>query len=97
MTRKEFEACCEKNKDEGDEFERIKNPPTKRQDLCGMILLDRLDPDTDDIVSMADCEELCLGADVSAVVKASTEADVIALLRCGIWFDKERDCFFRNV
>ncbi|MDO8640460.1 MAG: hypothetical protein Q7R33_02860 [Nitrosarchaeum sp.] len=76
---------------ESHKFERIENPPSKRPDLCAFLLLDKLVPGKFDIVSAAEHDEIYLDCDVNKLAEKATEADVVYLVRCGVWYDSETD------
>jgi hypothetical protein len=88
MTVDEMEALFEKFAEElpWDEFKNIKDKPHNRPDIAGMIILDRLNPDTIDMVSAAEHDEIWLDADPEAVAANATEADIRLLVACGVKF-----------
>ena len=73
-------------------FERIKDPPSKRPDLCAFILLDKLFPPdkNTDIIAGAAHDEIYLDVDSEQVEKL-TEEQIIYLLRCGVNYDSDTD------
>lgn len=78
--------------DEYLKFEHMLNPQSKRPDLCAFILLDRLLPDTKDIVAAAEHDEIFLGVDVDDVNRVITDDQLLTLVRCGVRYDGSYDC-----
>jgi len=77
-------------------FKRIENPSSAAQDLCAFLLLDRLCPGSTKIVAAAEHDVIYLSYDFSDLKDCITEDDVIYLLRCGVWVDREIEslCMF---
>ena len=74
------------------EFKKIKNPPSKRPDLCAFLLLDKLVPGGSDIVTQSGHDEFFLEIDVETLAERATEDDVLYLVRCGVRYSSEFDC-----
>jgi hypothetical protein len=74
-------------------FARINDPASKRPDLHAFILLDRLVPGTQDIVSSSAHDEYFLQINPREFAAAATEEDVRDLVRCGVRYHDEYDCF----
>jgi hypothetical protein len=76
-------------------FERIKNPPSTRPDICAFLLLDKLCPGSGDIVEYAEHDQYWIDGEVcKRFKKVATMDDVVYLTRCGIVCDEEDDCLF---
>lgn len=92
MSREELEELFKKHDDEFRNYHLIKNPPSKRRDLCAFILLDKLVPGDGKIVVAAEHDEIFLGVELDDLAKVASEDDVITLCRCGvsIWEDSLR-------
>ena len=77
------------NRFEGEflKFERVENKLHPRKDLCAFLLLDKLVPDTRNIVAAAQHDEIYLGTECSTLAKVATEEDIINLIRCGVRYD----------
>lgn len=87
----DLKALFEKHNDEFLEFERVKNKLSTRRDIHAFILLNQLLPDTGDILSAAEHDEVWLSIDVSDLAKVATEYQIIDLIRCGIRYDSDID------
>ena len=57
---------------------------SKRKDLCGLMLLDKLVPGKADMILSANHEEVVLSVPLTTIAKRATEEDVRNLVRCGI-------------
>lgn len=89
MTLKEmFEATSDDYLD----FDKVENPPSKRADLSAFIMLDRLVPDSGDIITSSEHDEFYLSIDCEALAKVVTLEIVRDLSRCGIRYDSSNDC-----
>jgi hypothetical protein len=65
--------------------------PTWRNDLNALILLDRLLPETDDIIDAADHDIIYLGVDLDALAAVASEDDILALNHFGVYVNGEND------
>lgn len=69
-------------------FERINNPPFKTPELCGLVIIEKLEGEKVDFAAEHDkvwcghCE------------KDLTDEEAIYLLRCGILWDEEFESFY---
>ena len=90
-TLKQRWEALEDNGNEFLEFKKIKNPPSKRPDLCAFILLDKLLPGTDKIVSASEHDEIWLATDCDKLHEVATDEDLLYLIHCGIYFDESND------
>lgn len=91
-----FEHYLE-NTDEHHKFDRIKNPVTKRPDLQAFMILDTLLPSDDDIIAAAEHDIIYLAPDIDDLAAVITEDDFLALIRCGISYDRHYDCLYMFV
>lgn len=82
----------ERLEDEFLKFESIENPRARRPDLCAFLLLDQLVPGDRDIVGHSRHDEITLEVDCEALARAAAEVDVLELVRCGVRFDRGREC-----
>jgi hypothetical protein len=87
----DLEAEFEKHDDEYIKFENIKDPPCKRPDLCAFLLLDRLLPGDQDIVSASEHDEIYLKIEPEELAKVATSEDILYLTRCGVRYDSDTD------
>lgn len=83
----------DKHNTEYAKFDRIGSKVTQRSDLYAFILLDKLCPSTNDIVSCSEHDEITLNIDPAKLANVATEEDVVTLIRCGVRYDKSDDCF----
>ena len=88
-----IEDIFEKHNDEYLKFERVVNPLHPRSDLAGFLLLDKIAPGTNDMISAAEHDEFFLDVDMEGFKKVATEENIITLIRCGIRYSSEYDCF----
>ena len=70
--------------DEFLKFDRVENKLSNRPDLHAFLLLDKLVPGTNDIVSNAQHDEIWLGVDLEDLAKVITPEQVVELIRCGV-------------
>lgn len=92
MTTQELETLFKKHDDEFLKFDRVQTGKHKRPDLCAFILLDKIMPDTVDIVCHAEHDEVFLGIDVDKLAERITEEQVLYLIRCGVFLDQYHCC-----
>ena len=90
MTTEELEALFEKHDDLYIEGLASDVGPTKRRDLEGFLLLDKLLPGEGDIVCGAGHDEIFLDALLEDLAKVASEEDVMNLIRCGVRIDEDR-------
>lgn len=88
----DLEELFEQYEDEYGQFSKEVNPLHKRPDLCAFLLLDKLVPGGDDIVSAAEHDQIWLDVDCEALAKAATADDVRTLARCGVMYDEDHEC-----
>lgn len=99
MTKREMMALFERNACA--QFTDIWNPPSRRKDLCGLILLDRLVPVGSEFVytmlGAADHDHVWLRIDLDELASRVTEEDVRLLVACGLCIDRELDSLCLHV
>src|SRR5271169_1264220 len=80
--------------DEGLKFGDIKHDslPTLREDLYAFILLDKIMPEYDDIISSAEHDQIWLKVDMDRLSKRITDDQIKELVACGVFYDDELDC-----
>lgn len=67
---------------------------TKRPDIRAFLLLDKLLPDTRDMISLARHDEIFLDVDLEQLALVATEEDILYLVRCGVRLDEDSLCMF---
>jgi hypothetical protein len=82
----------------GDEFLRhknIENPMHRQADLCAFLMLDKIAPlnNDRDIIISSQYDEITLAFDPKKVALYATEQEIIDLIRCGLRYDSDEDCF----
>lgn len=82
----------EKYNDEFGKFENVSNKLHSRPDLCAFILLDKLVPDTGDVVASARYDEIFLSIDCEKLAQSAKEGDILTLVQCGVMYSDEYDC-----
>lgn len=87
----DLKALYEKHDKEFLRFERVANPRSKRPDLHAFLLLDELTPDTRDMVSSAEHDEIWLDVKIEALAEVITEEQFVDLIRCGVRYDSDVD------
>ena len=94
MTAEEVIAFLEEHsRKEYLKFDRVEDPISKRPDLHGFYLLDKIVPGDSDIVSGAEHDVAFVDVSAEALAEANvTEAQLIDLLRCGVSYSDEYDC-----
>jgi len=98
-------AVFARYEDEDLSFDQIESPPVSRPDLCAMLLLDRLvprEPTTSPngahryyrrILSSASHDQVYLDVEPGELAAVATEADIVTLIRCGVWYDDDLEAF----
>jgi len=67
------------------EFEKIVNPPSKRQDLCAMLKLAELVQDEGNMISASNNGEIFFDPSFDDLAEAGITDDVVVyLIRCGV-------------
>lgn len=87
-----LEAEFEKHNDEFLKFDRVENKTSGRPDVHAFLLLDRLVPGAEDLISAAEHDEFFLDVDVEALAAVITTEQVRELARCGVRYDSQYDC-----
>ena len=82
------EEQFEKFNEEYRNFERIENPLFRTPKLCGLAAIEKLEGK--EIEFSAEHDVLCCGS----CERELTDEEVIYLVRCGIGWDSEFDCFY---
>lgn len=77
--------------DEFLKFDRVQNKLSNRPDLHAFLLLDKLIPGNQDIVSSAAHDEIWLAVEAEELAAVASEEEVIDLIRCGVRLDTETD------
>jgi hypothetical protein len=87
-----LEEMFEATNDDYLDFDKVENPLSKRADLHAFMLLDKLVPDSGDLISASEHDEFYLSVDCEALAKVATLDIVRDLSRCGVRFSSEYDC-----
>jgi hypothetical protein len=92
----QFAELFEKHGDQYLEFDKIVNPKHPRPDICAFLILHDLTGDSassaNNMVSSTNDDAIYLSVELSDLSGKITEDDILALIRCGVWLDKENDC-----
>ena len=88
-----LQQLFEKHDNEYLKFDGIVEKRNNRPDIHAFLMLDEIQPSKNglDMVSAAEHDEIFLSIDVDGLFL--TEEQVIELLRCGVRYDEEYDCF----
>jgi hypothetical protein len=85
MTSEEIKESFERHNDEYIYFDRVENKLSQRADLHAFLLLDKLVPDTSDMVCSAEHDEFYLDISIDQLAESSvTDEQIKELIRCGI-------------
>jgi hypothetical protein len=60
------------------------SPVTKRDDITAFLLLDKLQPGTDDMVCCAEHDQIWLSIDTAELAKVITDDEIRTLVLCGV-------------
>jgi hypothetical protein len=85
------ERFAEAEKDWQSKFDDIEQKRSSRPDLHAFLLLNELLPDTSDIVSASEHDEIWLGVDCAKLAEVITDAQIVELARCGVHYDDYND------
>lgn len=91
----EIKALYEKYEDDFLEFEKVENKKSKRVDIHAMLLMDELVPGDENIVSAASHDMIYFGVDAKVLARVMTEEHVLELIRCGVSFSSDENCFYK--
>jgi hypothetical protein len=86
---KEMFAECE---DAFLEFDEVKSRLSDRADLHAFIMLDRLQPGSQDMITASEHDEFWLSIDCDKLAEVVTPEQVRDLTRCGIRYSEEQNC-----
>lgn len=86
--QKTFEKC----QDNYLKFKDLENKLHSRPDICAFLLIDKLLPSNNDIVSAAEHDVIYLDCDIEELSKVATEEDILMLCKCGVIYDSDYDC-----
>lgn len=70
--------------DEYLDFHKIQIKRSTRPDLHAFMLLDSLFPDTEDIISGAEHDEIYLSISIESLHGMATDDQILELVRCGV-------------
>lgn len=84
---------------EMNEFSKVRNKPSHRADLAGLILLDRFVPSEHGYFILTErCgSEIHLEVSIGQLAPKVTEEGIRDLLRCGIYYSEDCDCLTISV
>lgn len=89
----DLQALFDKHGDEFLNFQLIENPRHPLRDVCAFLMLHDLAPMKRVAVSYASHDQIALAAEPTLVAASATEAQVIDLIRCGVRYSADQDCF----
>lgn len=85
----------DKYQEEHGEFSEITNQFSSSPDIHAFILLDKLCPaEGEDMISCANHDEIFLRVAPDDVAEIITEEQVRDLVRCGVMYNEDEDCFW---
>lgn len=93
MTKNEMIDIFDDNSEEFLEFNRIQEKLSSRSDIHAFILMNNLVSDTQPIISASEHDEFFLSVNPYLLAEVITKDQVIDLIRCGIRYHIEYDCF----
>ena len=73
-------------------FPQCENKYCNRSDLNAFILLDKLCPDMENIVSSTDHDEIYLSIDLDKLSKVVTDIEIKSLVSFGVFYNDEYEC-----
>ena len=95
MDTGEIEQLFEEYNDLFLKFEWNESLPSKRPDLCAFMLLDKLVPNTRDMIAGAEHDEIYLDISLDDLIEAkATKEDIEFLVRCGVRNGEYGLCMF---
>ena len=74
-------------------FYNVKEKFSQRSDLHAFILLDKLIPSKMDMISGSMYDKFFIDVCPSELAEVATEEQIVDLIRCGILYDENDDCF----
>ena len=84
-----LESTFAKFEDEYGKFDKVENKISNRRDLNAFLLLDKLMPSNNRIVSASEHDEFHLGIDCEKLAEIANEDDILTLVRCGVIYSNE--------
>ena len=85
------EELFEKHNDEMCKFERVENKRSQRPDLHAFLLLDELQPNGKCIIGAVNHDIIYLSINIDDL--QITEEQILELVRCGIMYEEDYECF----
>lgn len=79
---------------EGCKFERVQNKLSQRADLHAFLLMDRILPSSDNIISRAEHKEIYFSVQIDDFASVVTQDEVLELVRCGVSYDGHFNCLY---
>ena len=92
-----FRRLRNDNDDEYLKSERCTERICQRDDLNAFLILDRLLPGKQNIVSCAEHDIFYLDVDVERLEDVATDEDILNLIRCGVLYESETESLFMFV
>jgi len=74
------------------DFNAVENKLSQRADMHAFMVLDKLVPDSGDLISASEHDEFYLSIDCDELAKVLTLEIARDLSRCGVRYDGEYDC-----
>jgi hypothetical protein len=95
MKTEELEQLFDKHEGSYHAFDKFPNKLSNRRDLHAFLLLDKLVPGTNDIISCAEHDQIWINIELDKLAKVITEEQVIELRNCGVWISDGYLTMFR--
>lgn len=103
MTSEQIDKFMDEQEDEALKFDRVENKRHARPDIHAMLLMDEVYPGTRDMVSAAEHDQIWFNIEGESDPETYethwkfSEAQLVELLRCGIYFDSDTESFYSFV
>lgn len=78
-------------------FDNITEKYTNKRDLNALILLDKLFPDTSNIIRSVESHIICLNISLEDLINKASEEQLLNIIRCGIWYDSAKERLFMYI
>ena len=92
-----IKKIMEEVNDEMCKFEKVVTKFSNRADLHAFILLDKILPNSTDIISATAYKSIFIDIDIKKLEKVISYDQIVELVRCGICYESDYDCLYKFV
>ena len=79
------------------DFGKVENKLSRRPDLCGLLILDKLLPKFTSIIASAEHDQIWLSINVKELAEVATKNNIVDLIRCGIYYNSAQEALTMDI